>query len=589
MRGLTGIHLNSAARRAVVGLALALALVGLTAPAPALGDPYAADPLRLVPFADTVQQVYTDGTDEWEVWLCRVPNWNVPLDTTEVVDDLNTRMTPYFRWLSRDRYHPSFTVGGEVFSDDVVPTLPNGEAFQVPGCEAEVAAATAAQASGVLIVVAARFSDGYATGGAVCPEPPFTGCTTTYPSNFRVAVVGADAVDAASSVGSPLWSTVAHELGHGLNWAHSYGGLTTIPATGLVNTYDNPMDLMSGGARSGIPVGTIAYHRYTAGWIEPGEVDFHTSAEGVYRLAAIGASGTQMLVIPLEEEGHFYTLDARRRTSYDASLPQAGVEAYEIDQRPRACEKPDAWPSEWPCFATLTRVAQTPAVAGTGGTAHVLGIDEDLEIGPFLVRVEAADTESFTVRVTDTRLGLRFVDDDFNLHEKNIEAIAALDITKGCNPPLNDRYCPDGTVTRAEMAAFLIRAIDQESNLSPFVGIFPDVPDGSWFAPYVERLFQLGITEGFTDGTYRPDSPVNRAEMAIFLVRAFAHEDLLGTPSNVFADVNPAAPYAPYADVIYEVGITRGCLADPLAFCPLDLVQRDQMASFLARALGIEA
>jgi hypothetical protein len=121
------------------------------------------------------------------------------------------------------------------------------------------------------------------------------------------------------------------------------------------------------------------------------------------------------------------------------------------------------------------------------------------------------------------------------------------------------------------------------------VGLFPDVPEGSWFTPYVERLFQLGITEGFADGTYRPDSFVNRAEMAIFLVRAFDHTGLLGTPTDLFADVNSGAPYAPYAEVIYNVGITRGCLADPLAYCPFDLVRRDQMASFLARALDIEA
>ena len=51
-----------------------------------------------------------------------------------------------------------------------------------------------------------------------------------------------------------------------------------------------------------------------------------------------------------------------------------------------------------------------------------------------------------------------FTDDDGNIHEPAIEAIAAEGITKGCNPPANDEFCPDGNVTRQEMAAFLVRA-----------------------------------------------------------------------------------------------------------------------------------
>jgi len=56
--------------------------------------------------------------------------------------------------------------------------------------------------------------------------------------------------------------------------------------------------------------------------------------------------------------------------------------------------------------------------------------------------------------------GGTFLDDDGNIHEGAIEAIAAEGITKGCNPPVNDLYCPDSTVTRGQMAAFLTRALD---------------------------------------------------------------------------------------------------------------------------------
>jgi hypothetical protein len=54
--------------------------------------------------------------------------------------------------------------------------------------------------------------------------------------------------------------------------------------------------------------------------------------------------------------------------------------------------------------------------------------------------------------------GDRFTDDDDSVFENAIEALAAAGITSGCNPPGNDRFCPDATLTRGQMAAFLHRA-----------------------------------------------------------------------------------------------------------------------------------
>jgi len=68
--------------------ALILSLL-VPAPASAAEDPYAADPLRLVPFQDTAQQTYTSGTDVWEVWVCDVANWDSPVDLGSTVSALN--------------------------------------------------------------------------------------------------------------------------------------------------------------------------------------------------------------------------------------------------------------------------------------------------------------------------------------------------------------------------------------------------------------------------------------------------------------------------------------------------------------------
>ncbi|MFP3883441.1 MAG: S-layer homology domain-containing protein, partial [Actinomycetota bacterium] len=69
---------------------------------------------------------------------------------------------------------------------------------------------------------------------------------------------------------------------------------------------------------------------------------------------------------------------------------------------------------------------------------------------------------AFFVRALDLTDGLDdpFVDDDGNTFEADIEKLAAADITRGCNPPTNDEFCPDDNVTRGQMAAFFHRAAD---------------------------------------------------------------------------------------------------------------------------------
>jgi len=53
-----------------------------------------------------------------------------------------------------------------------------------------------------------------------------------------------------------------------------------------------------------------------------------------------------------------------------------------------------------------------------------------------------------------------FTDDDSSVHQQDINRIAAAGITRGCNPPDNTQFCPRERVTRAQMASFLIRALD---------------------------------------------------------------------------------------------------------------------------------
>ena len=182
--------------------------------------------------------------------------------------------------------------------------------------------------------------------------------------------------------------------------------------------------------------------------------------------------------------------------------------------------------------------------------------------------------------------GGTFIDDDGNIHEGNIEAIAADGITRGCNPPTNDRYCPSDRVTRGQMAAFLVRALGLTEGLDdPFID-----DDGSVFESDIERLAAAGVTRGCnppTNDRFCPNDYVTRGQMAAFLVRAMGYTDDGG--GDLFIDDDDSV-FEADIDRLGTAGVTKGC--NPPTndrFCPTDYVLRDQMASFLARALGLEA
>jgi len=102
-----------------------------------------------------------------------------------------------------------------------------------------------------------------------------------------------------------------------------------------------------------------------------------------------------------------------------------------------------------------------------------------------------------------------------------IEQLAADGVTGGCG---NNNYCPDVVVTRAQMAVFLLRAEHGNGYAPPAVGGgtgFGDVATNYWAAAWIKQLAAEGITGGCGSGNYCPETPVTRAQMAVFLVRTF--------------------------------------------------------------------
>ena len=180
-----------------------------------------------------------------------------------------------------------------------------------------------------------------------------------------------------------------------------------------------------------------------------------------------------------------------------------------------------------------------------------------------------------------------------SLFWKSIEGIYAAGITGGCATSPDLLYCPATGVTRATMAVFLLRGIHGPAYNPPAVGVstgFLDVPVTYWAAAWIKQLATEGITSGCGAGNYCPEDLVNRAQMAIFLLRA-QHGAGYVPPavgsSTGFTDVPTTYWAAAWIKQLAAEGITSGCGSG--LYCPESNVTREQMAAFLSRVFSIPA
>jgi len=167
-------------------------------------------------------------------------------------------------------------------------------------------------------------------------------------------------------------------------------------------------------------------------------------------------------------------------------------------------------------------------------------------------------------------------------------------ITTGCAAsPL--RYCPENPVTRAAMAVFILRAEHGPSYVPPEAShFFSDLPVAGkeWMEPWVDQYYREGLTTGceLNPLRYCPENPVTRAAMAVFLLRALEGPSYVPpVATHTFSDMPVAGKewMEPFVDEFYRRGITTGCGASPLTYCPENSVTRASMAVFIERAYGM--
>lgn len=167
---------------------------------------------------------------------------------------------------------------------------------------------------------------------------------------------------------------------------------------------------------------------------------------------------------------------------------------------------------------------------------------------------------------------------DNNVFARYVNTIYGLGITTGCS---SGNYCPDQNVNRAQMAAFLVRAAEGEPAANCTVAPFADVPATDAMCKYIKRAKELAIIGSCGNNNYCPTQNITRAQMAAFLIRAVEGEPTTGCTTAPFTDVPATDALCKYIQRVKTLGISTGCSAGN--YCPTQAVTRGQMAAFIAR------
>lgn len=140
-------------------------------------------------------------------------------------------------------------------------------------------------------------------------------------------------------------------------------------------------------------------------------------------------------------------------------------------------------------------------------------------------------------------------------------------------------YRPDMPVSRAELAKIIVGAFNIKT---AGTNAFYDVSDSDWFAPYVSSASASGIVTGF-EGNFNPNSSVTRQDAALMLYRAISLTNKLGIGYTFFADETQIAAYAAQeVSALAEIGIITG--NDKNEFMPKSNLTRAEAAALISRA-----
>ena len=145
----------------------------------------------------------------------------------------------------------------------------------------------------------------------------------------------------------------------------------------------------------------------------------------------------------------------------------------------------------------------------------------------------------------------------------------------------NGTFDPLGSVKRQQMANFLFNLAGNPLYTPPSVPDFRDVPTSHAFFQAIEWMYEFGVAGGFPDGTFRPEDPVKRQQMANFLYNLAGEPAFTPPATPTFDDVPTSNPFFAEIEWMAELEIAAG-FPDG-TFLPQAPVKRQQMANFVYR------
>ncbi|MCK6206049.1 N-acetylmuramoyl-L-alanine amidase [Bacillus infantis] len=164
----------------------------------------------------------------------------------------------------------------------------------------------------------------------------------------------------------------------------------------------------------------------------------------------------------------------------------------------------------------------------------------------------------------------------------NISHLSSLGIIGGYEKGGAYYFNPNDNVTRAQAAKMIVESLNLgELNVS--TSSFKDIPASHWASGYIERVSSLKIFGGYQDGTFGPNDPLKRSQMAVVIAKAFKFGYNGYNPDQqVFKDVAPAYWANEYILKLHYNGISNG---SNFSFKPETRISRSEFSAFLSRAI----
>ena len=184
-------------------------------------------------------------------------------------------------------------------------------------------------------------------------------------------------------------------------------------------------------------------------------------------------------------------------------------------------------------------------------------------------------------RVLEPQIKIDF--SDFKAEHYAYEAVQSLSNLNAISGYADGTFRPDASVTRGQAAAMINRILKHVPKKS---ASYTDVSSGHIFAHDIAAIQELGVINGFKDGTFRPDETMTRAQMAVIVKNAFnIQQSMVSTSSDtkVYADIS-ASYWAHDAIVLMKViDLTTGFKTN--VFRPTDQATRADFSAAVYNGL----